>query len=793
MLFPYCLSDGAKLLLPALSSDSFPGFPGPGCRVEFWPFFCYIQPCRAASHDRQQMKFAPKFLPGLVLITFLAVGASIAGAAAARDYQINDRGQTRTFLVALDELHVAGKTAPEKILPALNFENLRGQAETLSRASGKEVRLVLYARGSVRNDFTRRLLTREVLVQLAPGVDAEAVAKAVGAKRSRSFEHIPRHHLFAASDSAGVLALAETLRRTPGVVSAEPQLARLAQKKSLPNDPLFGNQWHLRNIGQNGGTPGMDINVTNVWDRFRGTNIYIGIVDDGLQYTHPDLAPNYDASIDYDWNGVGLGPDLDPYPDVSRDDHGTSVAGLAAARGNNGAGVCGVAYEAKLVGLRLIALAETDADDHDAMLHSNAVIQIKNNSWGATDCYSPTATPTVLEGAGPLMKAALAEGAATGRNGKGVIYTFAGGNGVGFDCQDDVNYDGYANSIYVFAIGALNDLGGQSSYSEPGACLIASAPGGDSFSQWITTTDLLGENGENHTGASDLGDLNYTEYFGGTSAAAPIASGVMALMLQANPNLGYRDVMEILLRSSTKVQPADSDWQTNSAGIAHNHRFGAGLLNAEAAVNLATNWGYLGPVTNISLLQTNLSVAIPDNNPTGVNRLFAFTNVNFRVEHITLTMTAPHSNWGDLAVTVTSPTGMRSRLAETHHPVNTNEWYQAWAFNSVRHWGEKANGTWTVTVADAYPANTGTLNALELKLYGTTPAAVLTSVKTNQSILLNLQAAAPGWTYAIDSASSTTNWTQLTTLTIPPAGSTNYTDTNALLLSRRFYRARLLP
>src|SRR5947209_4855305 len=185
------------------------------------------------------MKFVHKCLLGLVLITLFATIPFSPGAGLAGEYQINDRGQTRAYLVALDELHVGGKRAPEKILPALNFENLRRQAETLSRALDKDVSLVLYSRGSVRGDFSRRLLTKEVLVHLEPGVDVQGVAKAVGAKLDRSFEFVPRHHLFAAADSAGALALAETLRGTRGVISAEPQLARLAQKKSLPNDPLF--------------------------------------------------------------------------------------------------------------------------------------------------------------------------------------------------------------------------------------------------------------------------------------------------------------------------------------------------------------------------------------------------------------------------------------------------------------------------------------------------------------------------------------------------------------------------
>jgi subtilisin-like proprotein convertase family protein len=337
----------------------------------------------------------------------------------------------------------------------------------------------------------------------------------------------------------------------------------------------------------------------------------------------------------------------------------------------------------------------------------------------------------------------------------------------------------------------MGDQGEQAIYSEPGACLLVVAPSSDG--QGITTTDLMGTDGYNSNGAGDLPDNDYTETFGGTSAAAPLAAGVIALALQANPNLGYRDVKEILLRSSTKLQPSDADWATNSAGIAHNHKFGAGLIDARSAVDLATGWACLGPVANISLLQTNLSIPIPDNDLSGVTQSFTFSNLDFRVEHVTLTMTAPHKNWGNLAVTLTSPTGMQSRLAEVHGPSDTTYNYQAWTFSSVRHWGEQANGTWTVTVADGVAGDTGTLEALELKLYGTTPNATLTLATTNQDTRLNLQVAAPGWKYAIERSTNLTWWTVLSTQAIPTTGQVTFTDYNALLASRRFYRVRLLP
>jgi len=713
---------------------------------------------------------------------FLCPSFSSRAAASVEHYQIKDSGQNRTFLLAVDELQVSGQRRPQKITPATSSDALRQRAIELAHSSGKEVRLVLYPAGASRDQFSRRLLTREVLLHVQTGIDPQQLAQENGATITRQFPYLPGNYLLSAPDPGGALALAQNLRAQPGVISAEPQLARLMQKKLIPNDTYFTNQWHLLNT-QNGSSNGIDINVTNIWETWRGTNIYIAIVDDGLQYDHPDLAPNCNTNIDYDFNDG----DSDPAPDARNwDFHGTAVAGLAAARGDNGIGVCGVAYEATLVGLRLVAYPTTDADNAAAMSHSNSLIHIKNNSWGPPDCPMDGST---LEAPGLLMQAAIADGVANGRGVKGVIYTWACGNGQ--QCGENVNNDGFANSINVFAVAAITHYGELADYSEPGACLVVCAPSGDG--QGVTTTDLMDEDGYNSYGMGDLPDNDYTQKFSGTSASTPLTAGVIALMMQANPTLSYRDIKEILLRSSVKVQPADSDWATNSSGIPHNHKFGAGLINAKAAVTLATNWCGLAPLTNIFLQETNLAISIPDNDTNGVSRSYSFSNLNFRVEHVALTMTAPHQNWGNLAVTLTSPSGMASRLAEPHGPVDTSYGYQGWTFSSVRHWGEEANGTWTVTVADEVPGDTGTLEALELKLYGTVPQVVLSACKTNHNLQITLTAPSPGSGYVLEASQDFVSWTSLTTQSVPSCGHFDFTDYNTPGVSQRFYRAKLLP
>lgn len=755
------------------------------------PFPIAVRAARCIDGAVNTLRHVSAVLGGTLLLLFQTSASPLRAAERLGPrHWIRDSGARREFEVATNELcRLSRPPAIVSFRPLPSAEAVRQRAETLRRQTGEDLALVLYERGAPRNAFTRRILTRQVIARLAEGVEAARLGRGLGASATRAISGLPGWFRFDSAAVEGALRLAETLRRQPGVTHAEAQLARLHQPKRLPNDPFLPQQWNLLNTGQNGGVPGTDVNVTTVWDTWRGAGVVLAIVDDGLQIVHPDLAPNVNTNLSWDFNF----DDPDPSPSLYSDFHGTEVAGLAAARGDNALGVAGVAYEATLVGLRLLGAPDTDEQDAAAMLHSNAVIQVKNNSWGAPD--ADAADPSQLAGPGPLMIAALDQGTALGRGGLGETYVFAGGNGGAYG--DDVNYDGFANSIDVFAVGAVSDQGQQASYSEPGACLVVGAPSGSGDTlcsggrQQITTTDLVGENGDNYSGAwCELTNLDYTQEFSGTSAATPEVSGVIALLLQAQPRLGYRDVKEILMRSATRIAPEDADWSTNSAGLAHNHKFGAGLLNAGAAIQLATHWLNLDPLTHLSLLQTNLNLPVPDNDPVGVTVAFTVTNTGFRVEQVALTVTLPHQKWGDLAITLVSPGGTQSRLAELHNSAGSG--YDGWTLLSVRDWGEAGQGTWLVQIADLAPANTGTLEALQLDFYGSTPSATLQASRSNHATQLVLEAAAAGWTYALETSTNLTDWATLGSMPIGTDGRASRLDASALT-AQRFYRARLLP
>ena len=236
------------------------------------------------------------------------------------------------------------------------------------------------------------------------------------------------------------------------------------------------------------------------WDTYKGAGVSIGIVDDGLEVAHPDLAPNADTANDYDFNFL----DDDPSPGTS-DFHGTACAGVAAGRGDNSLGGSGAAPLATLVGMRLIAGATTDADEADAFSYKKDIIAIKSNSWGPYDGGFGAGGP------GVVSSAALEDATVTGRGGLGTVFLWAGGNGN--QSGDDSNYDGWANSPFAMAVSAITDAGKQSYYSEPGSNMLVCAPS-NGGNEGVTTTDRVGSTGYNSGAGGDYTDNSYTRTFG---------------------------------------------------------------------------------------------------------------------------------------------------------------------------------------------------------------------------------------------------------------------------------------
>jgi subtilisin-like proprotein convertase family protein len=555
----------------------------------------------------------------------------------------------------------------------------------------------------------------EVIVPAARRAMVPEMARKYGAVRWRSAD-AGGHYVFHYDSPDSALSAAE--RMYADGIKAGPVLERQRRKRFSPRDPLWRSQWHLRNTGANRAVSGMDINVLPAWKTATGRGIAIGIIDDGLEVAHPDLKENVFArtsdsrrSMHFDF----LRNATDPSPSAD-DQHGTAVAGLAAAKANLLGGL-GVAPNARLAGLRLTALAVSDGEEARAFAWRNDRLHIYNNSWGPDDDGS------VVEGPGPLSAANLRRAAIFGRGGRGNIIVWSGGNG---GVLDDSNYDGYANSIYTIAVGAASDRGVITTEAEAGCNLLVVAPSSSRMRQGLITTDLTGARGYNATGANDgfvlprsnLFDRNFTNDFGMTSGAAPQVSGVVALMLEVNPRLGWRDVQEILLRTARRIDTRDNGWKKNGAGLWFNDRYGAGLVNAAAAVNAARSWKNLPGATAVRVRRPALNLAVPDANSGVAKVSFDLAGLqDLRVEHVQLVVSAVHAWRGDLRYQLNAPSGMSSVVAVRPH--DQGKRLDNWTFMSVQHWGESSRGVWTLEVSDRVRGDTGMLQSAELIVHGT--------------------------------------------------------------------------
>jgi len=309
---------------------------------------------------------------------------------------------------------------------------------------------------------------------------------------------------------------------------------------ATPSDPLFASQWHLDNAS------GVDLNVLPVWDpgsgaAYTGAGVGVGVLifDDAVEidplggHVHSDLDDNYaqdggGAFLHLTIGGVTYAPTpIDRGGSSFSDTHGTQVAGILAAE-RNGEGGVGVAYDVTFT-VAPILRSDTPAPTVGA-LERSADFEVTNHSWGFQTDFEDNFDVAGWSG----FAAALETSTTAGRGGLGTINVTSAGN----DRQrgSDTNYHSFENSRFTITVAAADETGSIAPYSRPGANILVSGLSDDGAGNGtITTTDLLGPDGEN-TAASPDGD--YTDQFGGTSAATPQVSGIVALMLEANPALG---------------------------------------------------------------------------------------------------------------------------------------------------------------------------------------------------------------------------------------------------------------
>lgn len=481
------------------------------------------------------------------------------------------------------------------------------------------------------------------------------------------------------------------------------------------SDPLYDKQWYF-NRGARGG---YDMNVAAVWKMgITGKNVVLTILDDGVQADHPDLIRNYDKRASYDINS---GDDNPTPQDNGENKHGTRCAGeIAAEAGNEYCGV-GVAYNASIGGVRMLDGTVTDDVEAQALGLNPNHIDVYSASWGPDD------NGKTVDGPGHLAAQAFVNGVRNGRQGKGSIFVWASGNGG--KKQDNCNCDGYTNSIYTLSISSATQRGQKPWYLEECSSTLATtySSGTPTKDENIVTADQTNELADALKEGRKVNPAKFcTQVHTGTSASAPIAAGIVALTLQANPELTWRDMQHIVVQTS-RHEPLshESGWVQNGIGRHVSHKFGYGLMDAESMVKTALRWRKTPaqivcrtvPDTTQRLIQDDLIVTMNTSACAGTDNA-----VNY-LEHVQAKISLKFQPRGNLRITLISPSGTPSHLLMARPRDVDEDTFDKWPFMTVHFWGEKPQGNWRLIIRNEnrrrIADQQGTLYSWSLVFFGT--------------------------------------------------------------------------
>lgn len=333
------------------------------------------------------------------------------------------------------------------------------------------------------------------------------------------------------------LALANALAQCAETLAAEPDMAFTGRGGLTPNDPLFPQQWELRNTGQSGGTQGIDMKAPDAWDITLGdASIITVIIDTGVQQNHPDIhqVPGTDTTSDASTTG-------DPVNQF--DNHGTPVAGCVSANINNGIGMAGIAPGTRSASARTMISSNSSGN-----WSSFASWTVATLNWSSSIGARVTNNSNYYG----FTSAAIATAYANTRDAGMVHFASAGNN-----ASNQLTYPSILSSVN--AVSAVNRFGNLASFSNFNVNMSVSAPGAS-----VVSTDRTGSDGYV---AGDYVVVN------GTSFASPYAAGVAALVLSIDPTLNAADVEQILQQTALDLGAPGFDMQ-----------FGHGMVNAFAAV-----------------------------------------------------------------------------------------------------------------------------------------------------------------------------------------------------------------
>uniref|UniRef100_A0A3Q4MD14 Furin (paired basic amino acid cleaving enzyme) b n=1 Tax=Neolamprologus brichardi TaxID=32507 RepID=A0A3Q4MD14_NEOBR len=504
-----------------------------------------------------------------------------------------------------------------------------------------------------------------------------------------------RHHAVEKRALSGHKRMHIRLQKEPQVLWTEQQVVKKRKKRDVYEDltdPDFPKQWYLSNPTH------QDLNTKAAWAQgYTGRGVVVTILDDGIEKDHPDLISNYDPEASYDVNDG----DTDPQPRYTQRNenrHGTRCAGEVAGAANNGVCGVGVAYNAKIGGVRMLDGEVTDVVEAQSLSLNPQHIHIYSASWGPEDDGKS------LDGPAKLAKEAFLQGITKGRSGQGSIFVWASGNG-GRE-QDSCNCDGYTNSIYTLSISSTTQSGNVPWYSEPCSSTLATTfSSGNPGEKQIVTTDLRQKCTDSHTG---------------TSASAPLAAGIIALALEANVSGLTPHKSQYLSVYSPPPSPL-----LLKPLLTVSHSYGYGLLDAGALVALAQNWTSVGP--QHQCVNTMLSEPRDIGNKLvfskSVDACWGRPEHVSSLEHVQARLTLSYSQRGKLAIHLISPLGTRSTLLFPRPNDFSSEGFNDWAFMTTHSWDEDPQGEWTLEIENVAP-NGRVLSQFTLILWGTGPSIV---------------------------------------------------------------------
>ncbi|MBR0850307.1 S8 family serine peptidase [Bradyrhizobium diazoefficiens] len=472
-------------------------------------------------------------------------------------------------------------------------------------------------------------------------------------------------------------------------------------------------EWYLDGSLTTGGNR-YGANVDEISLEYSGKGVKVGIIDQGFDTTNIDLTKSFDLASSYDPRDAGSAS-TSIAPDSASEAHGTEVSGIIGASADNSVGTVGVAPDATLVGFYArFGAGGSTMPEIAQLLSMQTEVDISNNSWGYNLAFSDNFDNPNWA----LVKDAISNAIGNGRQTLGTVYVFAAGNDREYSAHtsydgDNTNNHSLTNSRFIITVAASTSDGHIATFSTPGTSIMVAAPG-DS----ILTTAPSNNDGDP---TNDIASVS------GTSFAAPIVSGVVAMMLEANPELGYRDVQEILALSSQKIDLASGTWDTNGAtnwnggGNLVSNDFGFGLVDAHAAVRLAETWTLQSTAANEQVISTDgnvapntlLSQSTPNDFVVAVSG-----HENFSIEWVELDISLQNARNGDIQIELISPDGTVSELLD-HPNAGTNNYSDLhFTFSTNHNWGETPDGNWTIRVIDTGTSGTDQILSYSLRIYG---------------------------------------------------------------------------